>query len=51
MRVYALIDTREVNQYESMQLFFYKSDAENQRQSMGDSDYSFFHIHEIEVIE
>ncbi len=50
MKVYTLVDFREVDRYSNFILFKNLKDAEDMRESMG-SDKEHYDIHEVEVIE
>lgn len=50
MKVYTFVDSRNVDRYESFQIFLNREDAEDMRNSMG-KDSKYFDVHEVEVIE
>ncbi len=50
MKVYTFVDSRDVDRYDSLQIFLEKEDAEAQRNSMG-NDAHFFDVNEFEVIK
>ncbi len=49
MKIYALIDNREVDTFENMQLFLRIKDAEDQKKYSGNS--VFLNVMELEVVE
>ena len=49
MYVYALIDNRELDRYDKMQLFYSQLDAEEMRNSFKE-ERSYYHVDRIKVL-
>lgn len=51
MKVYAVVDTDLVNEYEDMVIFLQKKDAQEFRDDMSRKNKNPFEVRELEVIE
>lgn len=50
MKIYAFVDSREIDRFANIYTFAHREDAEAMRDSMK-NDKDFFDIHEIELIK